>query len=155
MLTDFDRKISMLSFMLYLERCLVGRRVFAGFVFLAVSACSALDGRTPEEVVADRAQERLDTLMKGDYEASYQFTTPGYRSTEGPGRYGTRWAGVGMWLSAEVKSVKCTGDEQVDRCRVGVEVLYKAVRFDPTTTFLAEDWLLINNNWYLYQNLAE
>lgn len=133
----------------------MGRLVFVLFIFVGVSACSVLDGRTPEERVADRAQERLDTLMAGDYKASYEFTTPGYRSTEGPGRYGTRWAGASMWLSARVTDVRCADGEPVDRCKATVEVMYKAARFEPTTTFLAEHWLLIDNNWYLYQNLAE
>ena len=133
----------------------MGRQFFALFFLLALSACSVLDGSTPEEVVTDRAQQRLDTLMQGDYEASYQFTTPGYRSTEGPGRYGTRWAGVSMWLSAQVSNVTCSGREQVDRCQVSVVVSYKAARYEPTTTFLVEDWLLINGKWFLYQNMAE
>ncbi len=133
----------------------MGRLVFVLFIFVGFSACSVLDGRTPEELVAYRAQQRLDTLMAGDYKASYEFTTPGYRSTEGPGQYGTRWAGVTMWLSAQVTNVTCAGGEQADRCKVAIEVSYKAARFEPTTTFLAEHWLLIDNNWYLYQNLAE
>ena len=133
----------------------MGRQFFALFFLLALSACSVLDGRAPEEVVVDRAQQRLDTLMQGDFEASYQFTTPGYRTTEGPGPYGTRWAGVSMWLSAQVSKVTCSGKEQVDRCEVTVEVSYKAARHEPTTTFLVEDWLRINGKWYLYQNIAE
>ena len=133
----------------------MSRQIFALFFLLALGACTVLDSRAPEEVVADRAQQRLDTLMEGDYEASYQFTTPGYRTTEGPGRYGTRWAGVSMWLSAQVSNVTCSGREQVDRCEVTVEVSYKAARYEPTTTFLVEDWLLIKGGWYLYQNMTE
>lgn len=133
----------------------MSRQIFALFFLLSLGACTLLDARAPEEVVADRAQQRLDTLMEGDYEASYQFTTPGYRTTEGPGRYGTRWAGVSMWLSAQVSDVTCSSREQVDRCEVTVKVSYKAARYEPTTTFLVEDWLLIKGNWYLYQKMTE
>lgn len=120
-----------------------------------VSACSTFDTRAPEEIVADRAQKRVDALMAGDYAASYQYTTPSYRTTEGVGRYGTRWAGVGMWISAKVTQVECSGADSAVRCQVALEVRYRAARFEPTTTFLSEDWLLIDGNWYLYQNLAE
>lgn len=122
---------------------------------LVLGACSTFDSRTPEEVVADRAQKRVDALMAGDYEGAYQYTTPSYRTTEGVGRYGTRWAGVGMWLSANVTKVQCSGTERIDRCKVFVEVLYKAMRYEPMTTSLSEDWLLIDGGWYLYQNLGE
>ena len=122
---------------------------------LVLGACSTFDTRTPEEIVADRAQKRVDALMVGDYEGSYQYTTPSYRSTEGVGRYGTRWAGVAMWLSADVVKVECSGVDLVNRCKAVVEVVYKAARYETMTTNLSEDWLLVNGSWYLYQNLGE
>lgn len=132
------------------------RKVYlVSFLVFLLPACSTFDSRSPEEIVADRAQKRVDALMAGEYEVSYQYTTPSYRTTEGVGRYGTRWAGVGMWLSATVSKVECRGGERIDRCKVAIEVLYKAARYEPTVTFLSEDWLLIDGDWYLYQKLGE
>ena len=68
---------------------------------LLLPACSILDTRTPEEIIAERAQARLDTLRARDFEASYQYTTPGYRSTENVGQYGTRYSGSSMWTGAQ------------------------------------------------------
>ena len=129
--------------------------VFSLLVLLTFPGCSVLTPKTPEEIVAHRAQKRIDLLMSGDYEASYEFATPGYRTTEGAGRYGTRWSGVGMWLSAVVTRVDCGGTVETDRCEATVKVNYKAARFEPTETYLKEDWLLIDGNWYLYQNFGE
>ena len=124
-------------------------------VLLLLGGCSAFPTKSPEEIVFERAQQRLDLLMAGDYQASYEFTTPGYRSTESAGRYGTRWSGVGMWISANVTKAECAAAEAVDRCKAVVEVVYRAVGYDPLTTILTEDWLLIGGQWYLYQNLSE
>ena len=124
-------------------------------VLCVLCGCSVLAPKSPEEVVAERAQQRIDWLMAGDYRASYEFTTPGYQSTESAGRYGTRWSGVGMWISANVTKVECVAAELVDRCKTVVEVVYRAVGYDPLTTILTEDWLLIDGQWYIYQNLSE
>ena len=124
-------------------------------VLFVLGGCSVLPTKSPEEIVIERAQQRIDLLMAGDYQASYEFTTPGYRSTESAGRYGTRWSGVGMWISADVTKVECVAAEAVDRCKAVVEVVYRAVGYDPLTTILTEDWLLIGGQWYLYQNLSE
>lgn len=131
---------------------LVGLHLLMLFV---LGGCSILPTKNPEEIVAERAQQRLDFLMAGDYQASYEFTTPGYRSTESVGRYGTRWSGVGMWISANVIKAECTAAELIDRCKAVVQVVYRAVGYDPLTTMLTEDWILIDDSWYLYQNLSE
>ena len=125
------------------------------FVLSVFGGCSALPSKSPEEIVIERAQQRIDLLMAGDYQASYEFTTPGYRSTESVGRYGTRWSGVGMWISANVIKAECTAAELIDRCKAAVQVVYRAVGYDPLTTILTEDWILIDDSWYLYQNLSE
>ena len=125
------------------------------FVLFVLGGCSALPSKSPEEIVIERAQQRIDLLMAGDYQASYEFTTPGYRSTESVGRYGTRWSGVGMWISANVIKAECTAAELIDRCKAVVQVVYRAVGYDPLTTMLTEDWILIDDSWYLYQNLSE
>ena len=125
------------------------------FAMFVLGGCSALPTKGPEEIVIERAQERIDLLIAGDYQASYEFTTPGYRSTESVGRYGTRWSGVGMWISANVIKAECTAAELIDRCKAAVQVVYRAVGYDPLKTILTEDWILIDDSWYLYQNLSE
>ena len=124
--------------------------VLVGFM----SGCSMLERRAPEEIVAERAQQRVELLMQSDHKASYQYTTPGYRSLETPGQYGTRWSGVTMWRSAQVRSVRCF-EESADKCRVALTVRYKAFGHDEIDAILNEEWVQVDGKWYLYQDLRK
>ena len=128
---------------------------FSAFITLVMTGCAVLDSRPPEVIVAERAQQRIDLLMEGDYEASYAFTTPGYRTTEGPGRYGTRWAGTSMWTHADVLNVRCDGSDTATRCKVAVKVEYVAVKVGGSSTVLREDWIFVDGNWFLHQNFSD
>ena len=136
---------------------------FALSALLVVQGCAVFDDRTPEEIVAARAIERVNLLMAGEYEEAYLYTTPGYRSTEGVGRYGTRWAGTSMWVSASIKSVKCPGLEGAEgaptRCKVAMQVQYRFIAAGTVSginqTVLFEDWIYTGGNWFLYQKLAD
>ena len=122
---------------------------------MSVVGCGVLEPMPPEEVVAKKAQERVDLHMAGDYEGSYQFTTPGYRSTESVNRYATRWAGVRMWLSAQVENVQCgatlADTNSPERCEALLRVTYQTRETGRLSTTLSEDWILTEGDWYLYQ----
>ena len=122
-----------------------------------VSGCAIFDSRPPEEIVAERAQERVELLRAGEYDAAYAYATPGYRSTETVARYGTRWSGVKMWLSADVTNTRCEYDDEgfTDSCKAFLEVTYIAAGHGEQTTLLEEPWILIDSRWYLYQRLAD
>ena len=122
-------------------------------VFLG--ACATFEPQSPEQAVAERSRARIDALMDRNYEAAYEFATPGYRSTEGVIKYTSRWAGVGMWRTADISSVSCEPSDVIDRCTVWLEVDYQAPGFEPVTTAIDEDWLLIDGEWYLYQKIGE
>ena len=47
-------------------------------VFL--TACATAPGNTGDSI-AERAQDRWDALLAGDFETAYAFYSPGYRST--------------------------------------------------------------------------
>lgn len=126
------------------------RSVVWAIMLVATAGCSTLAPLSPEQVVADRAQQRVDFLMAGEHERSYEFTTPGYRSTENPGQYGTRWAGTGMWLGASVHSVDCIG-EAPEVCKVVLDVSYRAMQFGTQNTKLSEEWVRIGGEWYFVQ----
>lgn len=125
-------------------------------LILCGAGCSALDTRPQEEIVSDRAQARLDRLMKGDFEGAMAFTTPGYRSTADVEHYITQWAGVAMWTAASVKQVACGGEAMdSDLCDVVVLVTYEPVGMDPLTVNLREQWLRVDGKWYQYQKIGE
>ena len=125
------------------------------FFPVLLGACATFEPKSPEQAVAERSRARIDALMSRDYEAAYQYTTPGYRSTEGVIKYTSRWAGVGMWRSADITRVDCEAAEPVERCKVWLDVNYQAPGFEPVTTALDENWLLIKGEWYLYQKIGE
>ena len=133
------------------------RAVAAIFFVLVASGCGVLGKRSPEEAVAKRAQDRVDLLRAGEYDAAYTYATPGYRTTESVSRYGTRWAGVNMWLSADVTSVLCDYDKSgVTRsCKAFLGVTYIAAGHGEQETLLEERWIAVDGRWYLHQRLAE
>ena len=123
-------------------------------IILFFSACSTMDTRTPEEIVAERAQNRLDTLRARNYEGSYRYTTPGYRTTENVGQYGTRYAGASMWTGARVVRVECEDIESPQYCKAVVKIEFRAPQFGDSHTHVFEDWVLLAGSWYLYLNLS-
>ena len=120
-----------------------------------LSACASQNAVSPEEIVAARAQQRFDALMAYDYEAAYQFASPGYRTTESVSRYSSRWGGAGMWLSATVQTVSCPEVQPLNRCQVTAEIVYTPPRHEALSTALIEDWLWIDGDWYVYQEIGE
>ena len=125
------------------------------FLSALLSACATWEPKSPEQAVAERSRLRINALMGRDYETAYEFATPGYRSTEGMIKYTSRWAGVGMWRAANITSVNCKSSDTIDRCKVWLEVNYQAPGYEPVTTAIDEDWLLIDGEWFLYQKIGE
>ena len=120
-----------------------------GVAFLG--GCALFSPVPPEASVKQRAQERIEALMSGQTEESYAYTTPGYRSIRTWQEYSRNWAGVGMWVSAEVTDVDCGDLPKPQRCDAVVFVVFKAPRLQQTETYLRESWLFIDGNWYFYQ----
>jgi hypothetical protein len=54
-----------------------------------------------------------------------------------------------------VQNTNCPGVQPVNRCRVSAEIVYRAARHEALSTALIEDWLLIDGNWYLYQEIGD
>lgn len=132
-------------------------KVFIAFplMLLSVGCASIFDQAPPEERVATRSQERLDLLMAGDIGGAYEYTTPGYRTAQDVRRYGARWAGAAMWMSASVHQVTCSGGEVSEVCKATVKVTYRRPPHAVTDTFLFEEWILIDGEWFIYQPLGE
>lgn len=124
-------------------------------MLLSVGCASIFDPAPPEERVANRSQERLDLLMAGDIGIAYEYTTPGYRTAQDARRYGARWAGAAMWMSANVHRVSCSGGEVSEVCKVTVKVTYRMPPHAVTDTFLFEEWILLDGEWFIYQPLGE
>lgn len=142
-----------------------GTRRFRGPVvvicFLAVSLLAACAGtgagsQAPVEVtVEERAQERWEHMITRDFNAAWEFYTPGFRETNPQADFRAEMARRPIrWLSASVRSAECEGD----RCRVRVDVTYQAVAApagqsrNRLTRILDENWVRLDGQWWFVQN---
>lgn len=131
-------------------------RIKSTLILAAISinlgACANMfvDNRSPEEIVTERAQERLDALMKKDMKSlatALEYTTPSFRQHTRPGEYNARVAGRGFWNAAKVNRVSC--EEEV--CDVIVDVTYTSPQLGlPITRPLDEKWINIDGGWWIY-----
>lgn len=113
-----------------------------------LAACAGMGApKTPEEVVAQRAQAHMDLLLAGNFEKALNYTTPAYRTGRGITDYTRRHAGTGSWNKAEVSSVTCTGD----RCEVAIEVTYQTFGSGFENTRSREErWIRVDGSWFVY-----
>ena len=115
---------------------------------LVLAGCASLSSK-PEDIVQRRAQERWTALLKGQFDKSHAYMTPGYRQAVPFERYRARFGSAASWQKAEVRNVQC----QPDKCDVTVRVHTKVpVRGAPILeSDLRETWLLEDGQWWLFQ----
>ena len=117
-----------------------------------LAACS--DPRPPEEIVAERAQARWDALVKQEFEAAWEYMTPGFREHTDSRDYYVEMRGRSVqWTGAEVESVAC----EEGRCEVAVTVGYR-IPVGPAQLSgmeserrLRETWIGIDGKWWYAQ----
>lgn len=100
-------------------------------------------GNSGEEIVAKRAQERWDLLVKSDFSSAYQYISPAGRQLVTPGAYG---AGLkrDFWTGAKVGQVHCATAEA---CEVDVVIEYQH-RGLRMKTGVREKWVREKSNWW-------
>lgn len=115
---------------------------------MLLSGCAALNPTPPEEVIAQRAVERLELLRLGEAKASYQYTTPGYRQTSTVGRYRVKYGGAAAWRRFVVDDVTCN-ERPSTRCEVALRIYYlnPVVGFESDRVF-KEVWIKSGGEWY-------
>lgn len=125
------------------------RSAFLVVATALVAACAPPP--TAEETVAERAQARWNALVTGDFEAAYDFHTPGYRqeTTRTEHVVGLSRRKI-TWIAAKVSSVEC---EQA-RCSVETQVTYRAdgapgvLSGIENTRPVREIWVRIDGQWW-------
>ncbi len=121
-----------------------------GLWLTLLGGCALNTPKTPEAIVAQRAQARWDALIKGDLETAYRYLSPGYRQVKSFERYKRGIFGVGIWQGAKVDKVVC---EQPDVCKVTVMVTTRLVlpRVGApmeSTTPVYERWIRDDQGWW-------
>jgi hypothetical protein len=118
---------------------------------LVLAGCAGM-GKPPEEVVRERAQERLDYLLAKDSAAAYEYLSPGYRSGFSLEDYQRKLLTQRtQWTGATVGKSDCSEDT----CKVRIVIEYTVVGAVPGVTRFdskgasQEDWIKVSGEWYM------
>jgi hypothetical protein len=121
---------------------------------LAVSACASLAPGKPEDQVRQRATERWQALVKGEFIRAYSYSTPGFKAVITADGFRNRFGGAVTWLGAEVVSVKC---EEANKCVATIKLEFKPAlnvrKTEPMVNHFDETWLLDQGQWWLFQKI--
>lgn len=131
-------------------------RVFALTLVVAtvLAGCASTGSGSSSEVesAAERAQQRWDLLIAGDYAGAYEYLSPGYRSSTSLNNYQRRLLLRRVsWKTAEVLESNCTGD----RCEVKIGLNYAVNKPLPGVSSFdgrsedVETWVRTENQWWL------
>lgn len=127
------------------------RRVALATLLVAgLAGCSSLAGlgKTPEEIVAARAEARWRAVIAGDWEAAYHFSTPSFRSAVPLAGYMNMLRSVVTRKDVAVREVKCADGACEAKIRLFfVPPMSKGVTLD---TEVSERWIEDGGIWYIY-----
>ena len=100
-------------------------------------------GRSDKEIVAERAQQRWDLLVKGDFAGAYGFISPAGHELVNPVAYASSLR-TGFWIGAKVDHVEC---QTVEACEVDVWIEYQ-YRGMKMKTPVREKWIRQKSDWW-------
>jgi len=107
---------------------------------------------TNAEAVELRVMPWLTAMLESDWEETYNFTSPGYRSGVSLVDHTLKMAARRVtWIGAEILSSEC--DDEV--CRVNIRIIYKVFsplrglrEFESFET-IHTNWIKVDNDWWL------
>jgi hypothetical protein len=120
----------------------------------ALTGCASDSGllADKEHIVEQRAQERWNHLLAGDYNKAYAYLPPSYRALVTAEDYRNRFGDGAAWKSAVVERVKCETDE---RCAADIDlrilVVARGFSGKPLPAKVYETWLKEDGQWWFYQ----
>ena len=121
---------------------------------LAITACATLSNAPPQEQVRQRATERWQALVAGEFSRAYGYSTPGFKAVVSPDGYRNRFGSAVTWLGSEVVKVDCP---ETKRCmatlRIDIKPTLSRKIGDKISTHVDETWLLENGQWYFFQDI--
>lgn len=121
---------------------------------LSLLACGG-EPAPPQETLEERVMARWALLLERDFEAVWDYHTPGFRQTTPRFDFARDMARRPLqWRAAELHSVECDDD----RCDVRVRVTYRPVgapgpigRMEMDRT-IDEVWIRVADNWWFAGN---
>ena len=115
---------------------------------------------TDEETVSRRATERYDFLIDNNYEAAYEYLSPGYRLAQSYQQYLGSMGSAVKRVDAEVVNVRC---EEENVCTVDLAVYYfytplgwqQREGVNPTKRISEEKWIKVDGQWWISKKTKE
>ncbi len=104
---------------------------------------------TVEERVGERAVERWQALIAGDFKKAYGYLGPGYRSATPFTAYEAKLtAAQVVWKKVELKAVKC--EPELCTVDLGLDYRPKVKGFEAyqLQNRLTEKWVKADNQWW-------
>lgn len=111
------------------------------------TACATQMNMSDEQVVKQKAQERLEALLANNYEKAYGYASPAYRKSVSLNRHKPKVLGAAMWTRGEVLSVSC----EPEYCDVTTKIHYRSpqTRMELPTE-LKNRWIKVDGKWWIY-----
>lgn len=138
--------------LLYSIRRRMAQAMLLVIMALALVACQPA---TQEETVESRAAARWELVLARDFEAAWEYMTPGFRQTTNRFDYARDMAGRPLrWLSAEVSGKEC----EEDLCKIKILVGYQAIGAPAgmgqmrLSREIEETWIRLDGAWWFVQN---
>jgi len=143
------------------ERCKWPKRlatlVAAGAVAtLTLGGCAGMAGfgiskdsdpAAKQKVVAQRAEARWQSLIKGDLDAAYAYMSEGSKATTPLDVYKAKMR-PGLWRQAKVEKVEC----EAEVCKVEMQITFDHKLMKGIQTPLNESWIIEKGSaWYVYR----
>ena len=102
-----------------------------------------------EKVVAERANDRWQALIKRDYKAAYEYLSPASRQVTSLTKFQAQFAAI-EYRAVTVEKVQCTAEV----CKVALRLTYDypPAKVRGVVTPLDEDWILDQGQaWYVFR----
>lgn len=121
---------------------------------VTLAACASMDKGDPQEQVRQRATQRWQALVAGEFSRAYTYNTPSFRAVVTPDGYRNRFGSALTWLGAEVVRVNCP---EADKCIALVRIDYKPLlnyqADSKMSTHVDETWLFKDQQWWFFQQI--
>jgi hypothetical protein len=99
--------------------------------------------KSSKDVVAERAQEHWDLLVKNDFAGAYRYLSPGSKQVVTEQAYGSGFR-RNFWTGAKVNEVQCPTE---DSCEVDVTVEYRNRGLGMKSP-VREKWVREKSEWW-------
>ena len=113
-------------------------------VLAVLGGCATVaGGKSGKDVVAEKAQQRWDLLVKNDFAGAYRYISPAGRQLVTEQAYAGGFR-RNFWTGAQVKDVQCPNEEA---CEVEVTVEYRHQGLGMKSP-VREKWIREKSDWW-------